>query len=100
MWHASVAPVRRKMHPRELKAKALAVLGGVGDRRLGEWHEWTGRAYHLRRRLSAAEQAEVGDVVDCRGTDEWQRRFDAVKDAVPAAALRLALAEKRGTAHE
>jgi len=33
-----------------LRATAEAALAGVGDATVGEWREWTGRAYHLRRR--------------------------------------------------
>jgi hypothetical protein len=37
-------------------------------------HEWSGRAYHLRRRLSEREQRHVGPVVDVRRTSEaWTR---------------------------
>lgn len=41
---------------------------------MGEWREWSGRAFHLRRRLSAREQRDVGPVVDVRGSDEARRR--------------------------
>jgi hypothetical protein len=51
------------------------VLRGLGDPRLGEWREWTGTGYlHIRRRLSAAEQARVGPVADIRGTEEARAR--------------------------
>lgn len=68
-------------------------LAGVGDR-AHEWHEWTGYAYHVQRRLTVDEQAAIGPAVDCRGTDEWQRRFDAVKGVLPEAALQIALRER------
>lgn len=57
---------------------ALQQLDGLGDAELGEWHEWSGTAYHLRRRLTPAEQAGVGDVVDIRGTDEARARARAL----------------------
>lgn len=43
---------------------------------LGEWREWTGRAFHLRRRLSVREQRGVGPVVDIRSTPEARRRAE------------------------
>lgn len=49
-------------------------LSGVGDARLGEWTEWTGRAYHVRRRLTPDEQVEIGEVIDVRGTTEGTER--------------------------
>jgi len=39
------------------------------------------------------EEANVGPVVDVRGTEEAQRRFDAIKDNLPAAGVRLAMEE-------
>lgn len=73
VWHVSVAspylPVRA-----QLEAECLRQLDGVGDASLGEWREWAGRAFHLRRRLSAREQRSVGPVVDIRGTAEALRR--------------------------
>lgn len=50
------------------------MLEGVGSPDLGEWSEWTGVAFHLRRRLTPDEQARVGDAVDLRGTAEARRR--------------------------
>jgi len=41
---------------------------------LGEWREWTGRAFHLRRRLNLREQRHVGPVVDIRRTPEALQR--------------------------
>lgn len=76
-----------------LRSAAYVALAGVGEGK--DILEWTGYAFHLRRRLTAAEQAIVGDVVDCRGTDEWQRRFDAIKARLPEIARRMALEENR-----
>jgi hypothetical protein len=56
----------------------------MGDASLGEWEEWSGRVYHLRRRLSRKEQSLVGDVVDVRGTTEGKRRYDSVLRYIPA----------------
>ena len=61
-----------------LRRFALEALEGVGDADLGEWEEWTGRAFHVRRRVSAVEQEQVGDAVDIRGTEEARRRIGRV----------------------
>jgi hypothetical protein len=75
------------------RAKALAALGGVGDRSRGQWFERGRLAYHVRRRLSEAEEAVVGPVVDCRGTEEWEKRFEALKAVLPSAARLMAWEE-------
>lgn len=62
-------------HSREI---ARLFLNGVGDPSLGEWEEAGKRGvYHVRRRLSAAEQAEFGIPVvrDVRGTPEYEERL-------------------------
>ncbi|HZR50090.1 MAG TPA: hypothetical protein VFB06_11280 [Streptosporangiaceae bacterium] len=46
-----------------LEREAERQLAGVGDASLGEWREWTGKAFHIRRRLTAREQRAVGTVV-------------------------------------
>jgi hypothetical protein len=91
VWHASVAGPG--LSPTILQRLALDVLTGVGDASLGEWHEWTGRAYHVRRRLSAAEQERVGPAIDCRGTPEAARRFYAMQRQLPPHAISLAAEE-------
>jgi hypothetical protein len=95
VWHASVAGLRRRPHKLEMRGRALVALAGVGDKTLGEWHEWTGRAYHVRRRLTAEEQSLVGEAIDLRGTDEWAIRYEAAKAMLPAPMSRLAFAERR-----
>lgn len=70
VWHVSVAGSQRD----RLEAECERQLRGVGDVVLGEWREWTGRAFHLRRRLSAREQRHVGPVVDVRRTPEALKR--------------------------
>jgi hypothetical protein len=62
---------------------ALDALKGVGDASLGQWEEWAGRFYHVRRRLTAEEQASVGDALDIRGTPEAERRRAAVERFLP-----------------
>jgi hypothetical protein len=48
----------------------LNALEGVGSRLFGEYENWTGKAYHVRRRLSVEEEAIIGPAVDVRGTRE------------------------------
>lgn len=74
VWHASVAPMRGIPLRTDLERQAEKELEGVGDASLGEWREWSGKAFHIRRRLSAAEQEPVGPVVDIRGTAEARMR--------------------------
>lgn len=77
VWHASVAPGSSGLIVgvrRALEAEARHQLAGLGDPSLGEWTEWTGQAFHLRRRLNDREQASVGPVVDVRRTVEARRR--------------------------
>lgn len=66
MWHASVANGPKD----QCQAGALEALAKVGDSSRGEWHEWTGKAYHLRRRLSEMEERMTGPVRDIRETAE------------------------------
>jgi len=63
---------------------AFAALAGVGSSLLGEWEEWTGRAYHVRRRLRPEETAVTGPVLDIRGTSEAATRLAAVARWLPA----------------
>lgn len=85
VWHASVALTGVLTLPKETLASAAdEALHHVGDKGLGEWHEWSGRAYHIRRRLAEGEQRRVGDVVDVRGTPEATRRLNAVRPFMPA----------------
>lgn len=62
---------------------ARQALTGVGDESR-EWEEWTGYAFHLRRRLTPEEDALVGPVVDVRGTPEGKRRVDRLRKILPA----------------
>lgn len=61
---------------------ALKWLAGHGDRTLGQWTEWTGKAAHVRRRLTPVEQDLVGAAVDLRGQGEARRRFEALRPAL------------------
>jgi len=71
---------------------ARIVLDGVGDQ-AKEWSEWTGVAYHIRRRLSAEEQAAVGPAIDLRGTEEAIRRYEACRFVINREAVKLAKEE-------
>ena len=75
-----------------MKPIAYRHLAGVGDRSK-EWTEFTGRAFHLRRRLTAEEQTVIGDAIDCRGTEEGVLRLAAIRASLPAPVVQLALQE-------
>lgn len=60
------------------EARAEAALAGLGDPPLGEWRDWSGSAFHLRRRLTPGEQSYVGEVRDVRGTPEARTRVGAL----------------------
>lgn len=83
MWHASIAPQGLVLGESTLRRFAFCALAGVGDAALGEYEEYSGFAFHLRRRLSLVEQAEVGDVVDVRATPEAERRLRPVRHLLP-----------------
>jgi hypothetical protein len=76
--------------------KALSVLSGIGDPDAGEWWEDGEIATHLRRRLTAAEAALIGPVVDVRGSAEAARRLQAMWRYLPE--LGRAFAEKEAAA--
>ena len=98
VWHCSISdtkrPGRADSRWRELRPIALAILAGVGDASAGEWDQRRPRAYHVRRRLSAEEQALTGPVLDCRRSAlEWQRRLVALPPATHALVGTLAASE-------
>lgn len=78
VWHASVMS-RTGMFPPLLRDIAVKTLDGVGDESRGQWEEWTGTAFHVRRRLSSEEQKDIGPAVDIRGTKEFDRRVKAIR---------------------
>lgn len=85
VWHASAAPFPGyPANEQLLRKRALDALQGVGDASLGQWEEWTGNAYHVRRRLTRKEQQTVGDLKDIRGTQEADKRKQAVQRYLPA----------------
>lgn len=84
VWHASVAPRGTyRIHPNYLRRTAHNALQGVGDSTLGEWEKQGVVAFHLRRRLSAAETAIVGPAVDARNTRDGLLRAVRVLTALP-----------------
>lgn len=56
------------------RSRAERALAGLGSPRLGEWREWSGTAYHIRRRLTPTEQRHVGPALDIRRTPEAAAR--------------------------
>lgn len=95
VWHASAAPFGVIPVRSHLSDCARAALEGVGDIALGEWEDWTGRAFHVRRRLTEEERAGL-EVVDVRGTDEAWRRLATVRRFLPAFQLPMAQQEAAG----
>src|ERR1043165_3464171 len=94
VWHVSVARPGVAI-PATLEAECRRQLAGVGDPSLGEWPEWTGRAFHLRRRLSAREQRGVGPVEDIRRTPEARQRAERLGSLLAYAPVE-ALADEIG----
>lgn len=70
----------------------MVELNDVGDPSQ-QWEEWSGYAYHVRRRLTTEEQEQVGEALDCRGTGEWAKRYYAISHKLPTVALALAQQE-------
>jgi len=94
VWHSSIALARdTEPSPKRMRRLALRHLEGVGDATSGQWEEWTGRAFHLRRRLAAKEQQIVGPAIDCRNTEEAIVRLRAARLLLPPAGWTLALEE-------
>lgn len=87
VWHASVSYPGR--FPGSLLDDARRELAGVGDATRGEWVEQREirkdspmlRAWvvHVRRRLTAEEEAIIGPPVDIRGTAEFERRSEIIR---------------------
>lgn len=62
----------------------MKALHDVGDASRGQWEEWSGTVYHVKRRLSSEEQAVVGEAKDIRGTQEAEERRQAMQCYVPS----------------
>ena len=71
------------MGEQSLRKYALEALDGVGDANKGQWEEWSGVAYHIKRRLSQEEQQQVGEAKDIRGTKDAESRRKAVLRFLP-----------------
>lgn len=67
----------------------MAALAGVGDPKAGQWSEWTGKAFHLRRRLTSNEEKMTGPVIDIRGTTEAMERVRNLSPMAQAWAKRI-----------
>jgi hypothetical protein len=80
-----------------LEAEARRQLAGVGDAALGEWEEYGSRAFHLRRRLTTAEQRMTGPTRDIRGTAEARERYARMDPRLAATVPARVLAEELGT---
>lgn len=81
VWHASVSSP--SLNVNVLRLLAEKVLDGVGSQIAGEWHQWTGKAYHIRRRLTLEEMNVTGPIMDIRGTPEAVLRLAPVRHIVP-----------------
>jgi hypothetical protein len=96
VWHASASAVNTPT----AWAMAERALQDVGDARIGEWREHGNNGVvHIRRRLSAAEREDLGDlnVRDIRDTDEERNRLRALLRDAPhlRPLVASALGEKR-----
>ena len=93
VWHASAAPVPGcHVGKMDLRRIANVALAGVGDHR-HEWVEWTGYAFHVRRRLTEQEEIMTGPAVDLRGTAEAAHRYAAALRFLPPKARMIAMQE-------
>ena len=73
---------RKNQSVETLRAIALRELEGVGSPALGEWSAMV-NAFHLRRRLTPAEQEHTGPAVDIRSSRaEVHRRLASVRGIV------------------
>lgn len=79
-----------------LEAEARRQLAGVGDASRGEWDEWGPRVFHLRRRVSEAEEEITGPLRDLRGTPEARERFARLDPALAARVPARVRAEELG----
>lgn len=74
--------------------------GNYGRDRAGEWEEWTGYAYHVRRRLTPTEQRDIGEAIDIRGTAEAHRRLARVLEYAQRSPQGLAVLTMEASAPE
>ena len=81
---------------KSLREIALRALEGVGDEVAGQWEEYTGTAFHVRRRLTIEEQEPIGPAVDVRGTAEAINRINAIRIVEPHLPVEMLMAELYG----
>lgn len=62
---------------------AYELLDGYGEADLGEWFEDRPKAFHLRRRLNAKEQAVVGEALDIRNDPGAFVRWVRIREYIP-----------------
>lgn len=74
----------------------MRAVEGVGDEVSGQWEEYTGKAFHVRRRLSAEEQESIGPAIDIRGTPEAMSRINNIRMVMPFLPRELLMAEMYG----
>lgn len=79
-----------------LRQYALDALRDVGDEVSGQWEEYTGKTFHIRRRLTLEEQSSIGEAIDIRGTREAMNRINAVCIVVPFLPEEMVMAEMYG----
>lgn len=72
-----MAPHRPYLGRVMCEGRAVAALAGVGAALAGEWREWSGVAFHIRRRLTAAEGRGL-EIRDVRHTAEARRRLATI----------------------
>jgi hypothetical protein len=72
---------------------AMRALNGVGDATAGEWRDWTGKAYHVRRRLTAKECGDKIAMRDARQTVEASTRLIEAWESLHPMVQRAALEE-------
>jgi hypothetical protein len=96
VWHASAATTLKLQFGdtnRWLEKRAREALLHVGNASMGEWVEHTGRAVHVRRRLTLEEEARVGPAVDLRGSAEAREIYDRTYRRLPSSMWRMAKEE-------
>lgn len=93
VWHVSVAPRVPYVGRVMCEGRALETLLGLGAAHAGEWREWTGSAFHIRRRLTKAEARGL-ELRDIRRTVEAHRRLAAMPVHIIAKIPQWALAQE------
>lgn len=84
MWHASAAPIPGDWAIRDVcELWAHDALDHVGDP-AAEWRAWSGKAFHIKRRLTESEQTLTGPAIDIRNDlVEVERRIRPYRHRLP-----------------